>query len=348
MKGKIAFLNMAKLVGAFAVCRWLTRNSTRILCYHGGSLGDEYVFNGKLFCPPGLLDQRLGWLAANGFIPSTLADLADRANDHSHAGIPVVVTLDDGWYSSAKDLLPVLAQQGYRPVLYLHTAAFVSGAPLTSVASRYILWKSRLKNVTLNGFTDGIDGNYHLESASDKSRLLTNVQQWLTECADDAVATAAALERFSAALGVPPEVLDLPSRRFSYMRADELADAAAHGCSIELHGHRHRYEPGDPEGNRLDIEICREHIVALGLPNPSHYCYPSGTHDADAGKVLRAAGVSTGTTCLPGLVRRVDGGNRYFLPRFLDGGNVTMIEFEAEMSGVLEVVRNVARSIRLR
>ncbi|HBI69521.1 MAG TPA: hypothetical protein DDZ22_11015, partial [Massilia sp.] len=84
-------------------------------------------------------------------------------------------------------------------------------------------------------------------------------------------------------------------------------------------------------------------IAAAGLPHPTHYCYPSGAFDAQAPDVMRAAGVATATTCLPGLVRIKDGDTRYLLPRFLDGGDVSMIEFEAEMSGVLELLRKLAR-----
>ncbi|QNA98062.1 polysaccharide deacetylase family protein [Massilia sp. Se16.2.3] len=125
------------------------------------------------------------------------------------------------------------------------------------------------------------------------------------------------------------------------MTADELRAAAAGGCAIELHGHLHEYVPGEPERNRANIEKCREKIEAAGLPRPTHYCYPSGAFDAQAPQVMRAAGVATATTCLPGLVRLDKPDTRYLLPRFLDGGDVSMIEFEAEMSGVLELLRRL-------
>jgi len=57
--------------------------------------------------------------------------------------------------------------------------------------------------------------------------------------------------------------------------------------------------------------------------------------------MLAAAGVSTATTCRPGLVKSVVGYRRFFLPRFLDGGDVAMIEFEAEMSGALDFLRRL-------
>lgn len=348
MNGKLLVLHVARAVGAFALCRRLTRRSARILCYHGGNVGDEHRYNGKLFCPQELLEQRLAWLAAHGFVPTTLDALADRAAPPSTKGIPVAVTLDDGWYSSAATLLPRLADHGYRPVLYLHTAAFLSGAPVASVVLRYILWKSAAAGAAISGFSAQLDGNYRLDVPAERERLLALAQVWLASQGAGAEAQAAALERFATSVGVSASELDLASRRFSYMNREELLAAAARGCAIELHGHVHRYVRGGDAENRADIETCRQHILALGLPGPRHYCYPSGAHDATAAQTMAAVGVETATTCIPGLVRRVDNENRYFLPRFLDGTNVTPIEFEAEMSGLTEMLRSGVRKLGLR
>ena len=71
--------------------------------------------------------------------------------------------------------------------------------------------------------------------------------------------------------------------------------------------------------------------------------WASGAFDAGAPAVMKAAGVATATTCVPGLVKPGDRDTRFFLPRFLDGGDVSMIEFEAEMSGVLQLLRTLTR-----
>lgn len=339
MSIKTVLLEIAKGLGVFALCRTISKNKPRILCYHAGSLGDEHLFNAKLFCRRGLLEQRLQWLERKGFVSRTLDDLFQP---HSGGGIPVTVTLDDGWYSSATDLLPLLARYRYQPVLYLATKVFAQGGPVVDVSLRYILWKSPLKAAQLSGFSPALDGDHALDSRVQRDRFCNTAEQWLASFDGDAAALEAALVRLSIALGVPAAELDLPSRRFSYMNRDELLAAAEAGCKIELHGHAHRYLKGESERNHTDIELCRQHIVAAGLPVPRHYCYPSGDYDAQAPEVLTAAGVTTATTCRPGLVHNVDRDGRYFLPRFLDGGDVTMIEFEAEMSGVLEFVRRIA------
>lgn len=335
---KQAVLRAAKFAGVFALVRAATRRQPRILCYHGGNLGDERRYNPKLFCTREQLRERLEWLRRTGFVPATLDEVATPGFAPAE-GIAVAITLDDGWYSSWHDLLPSMAEYGYRPALYLHTDAYEAGAPIIPVSVRYILWKAGPVAATLAGFGAGMDGQWQLAGREERHRLCAAAEAWLLAQAPQDVAPG--LERFAAALGVSAADLDLASRRFSYMTREELLAASANGCAIELHGHLHEYLPGQPERNRANIELCRDRIVAAGLPRPTHYCYPSGAFDAGAPAVMRAAGVATATTCLPGLVRIEDDDTRYLLPRFLDGGNVSMIEFEAEMSGVLELLRKL-------
>ncbi|MGJ9418462.1 polysaccharide deacetylase family protein [Massilia sp. CMS3.1] len=344
MNMKQTVLRAARMAGVFALMRVLTRKYPRILCYHGGSLGDERLYNPKLFCTPGQLRERLKWLRKKGFVPVTLDQVAD-GTAAAVRGIPVAVTLDDGWYSSWHDLLPLLADFGHRPALYLHTEAYKAGAPIIAVALRYLLWKAGPKAVLVQGIDPAVDGPCNLADAAQRRRLCGAAETWLA--GQPHAGRASCLERLGIALGVTPAQLDLASRRFSYMTTDELHAAAVRGCSIELHGHVHEYMPGQDARNRANIEQCREVIEAAGLPSPTHYCYPSGAFDAGAPAVMQAAGVSTATTCVPGLVNLRGRNTRFFLPRFLDGGDVAMIEFEAEMSGVLQLLRTLTRRANL-
>ena len=340
MNIKQTVLRAARLAGVFALMRVLTRKYPRILCYHGGNLGDERLYNPKLFCTPGQLRERLDWLREKGFVPVTLDQVVDGATLPAR-GIPVAVTLDDGWYSSWHDLLPLLADYGHRPALYLHTEAYEAGAPIVPVSLRYLLWKAGPKQVVVQGIDPAVDAAYDLADALQRRRLCSAAEGWLGRQPHAQVASC--LERLGNSVGVMPSELDLASRRFSYMSADELRAASQRGCSIELHGHVHEYLPGQDARNRANIERCREVIEAVGLPRPSHYCYPSGAFDSGAPKVMQSAGVATATTCVPGLVKLRGAEARFLLPRFLDGGDVSMIEFEAEMSGVLQLLRALTR-----
>jgi peptidoglycan/xylan/chitin deacetylase (PgdA/CDA1 family) len=337
---KTLILQAAKYTGLFALVRAATRKKPRILCYHAGSIGDERHYNPKLFCTEQQLRQRLAWLKRHGFAPASLEQVV-QADGAGVSGIPVAVTIDDGWYSTYRDLLPALAEYGHQPVLYLHSEAMEAGAPIIPVTLRYLVWKGGPQQVSLAGFGPDIDGSWNLAEARQRERLVNAAEKWLN--AEPPQAVAACLERFGAALGVSAAELDLASRRFSYMTPEELRAASAAGCRIELHGHAHIYVPGQPHRNQANIELNRARILAAGLPNPTHYCYPSGSFDDDGADVMRAANVATATTCLPGLVDMRDPDTRYYLPRFLDGGDVSMIEFEAEMSGVLQLLRSMAR-----
>ena len=72
MSLKLNVLRLARTLGVFALFRRLTRRRGRILCYHGGALGDEHRYNGKLFGQSDMLRQRLEWLRAKGFVPASL------------------------------------------------------------------------------------------------------------------------------------------------------------------------------------------------------------------------------------------------------------------------------------
>jgi len=336
---KTLILHAAKYTGLFAMMRMATRKNPRILCYHAGSIGDERHYNPKLFCTREQLRQRLDWLKRNGFIPATLEQVSQSKAVPN--GIPLTVTIDDGWYSTYRDLLPSLAEYGHKPVLYLHSEACDAGAPIIPVTLRYIVWKAGVPEITLDGYDADMDGVWNLADPRQRERLVGAAEKWLNARAPQEV--AGCLERFGASLGISADELDLASRRFSYMTTEELREASVQGCRIELHGHVHVYLPGQPHRNRDNIELNRERIRAAGLPYPTHYCYPSGSFDGYAPEVMRAAGVTTATTCVPGLVDLQDPDARYYLPRFLDGGDVSMIEFEAEMSGFTQLLRSIVR-----
>lgn len=337
---KLLVLHIAKAVGVLALLRVVTRTQARILCYHGGNIGDECLFNPKLFCTAEHLEQRLRWLRAKGFVPASL-DEAANLRPRVNTGIPVALTLDDGWYSSGRDLLPLMAKYAHRPALYLHTEVVETGTPVIPVCLGYIFWKVGPQKVELGGFDPAVDGHWQLGDPVQRGHLRAVAGAWLGKQSPAMLADC--IERFAAALGLPASSLDLSSRRFSYMTREELHAAAAAGCTIEMHGHAHEYIVGGSARNRMNIEACRDRILDAGLDQPRHYCYPSGTFDAEAAATMRALNIATATTCLPGLIGADDTDARFFLPRFLDGGNVSMIEFEAEMSGLLHVIRSLLK-----
>src|SRR5699024_10320366 len=129
--------------------------------------------------------------------------------------------------------------------------------------------------------------------------------------------------------------------RVDYVLPDELKRVAESGCAIELHGPVRRYPNGAPAVFDSDLAARPEVIVQYRLPEPRHYCYPSGNFDSVAEGVLKQHEVRSAVTCVPGLVRSRDNRQRYFLPRFLDGEHISTLEFEAELSGFAALLRYI-------
>ena len=342
-KIKLTVLFLARALGMFALFRYLTRSQLRILCYHGGSIGDEHTYNSKLFCPPATLSARLRWLRKHRFNFMSLDDaVKSLANPRARPQLPTVVTFDDGWHSTGSQLVPLLAAQNIPSTLYLCTQHVAHEGPVPSVSVRYLLSKSALDEVSLGGFGCDVDGDYQLSDQSQRETLARAVAAWISKNTDGRQEVCAVLERFAACLQVPSATLDLASRRFDYLSPAELRVAAGQHCAIELHGHVHCYPFADFTGLQADIDTCRNWITAAGLPRARHYCYPSGDFDAQAAADLSRLDVISATTCVPGLIGTADPAQAYYLPRFLDGGSITALEFESEMSGFSDFVRGIA------
>lgn len=339
---KLSIYFVARSLGLFGLFRWLTRSKVRILCYHGGSIGDEHAFNPLLFCRPELLDARLRWLRDKGFSVVPLdAAVTMLGKPGARPRLPVALTFDDGWLSTYACLHPVIAQHQVPATLYLCTGYCVEERPNLDVALSYILWKSGNPRVSIRGVDAALDGEHDLSTPEVRQRFIEAARRWLSGI-EGRERVNAACEGLAAQLGVAPEVLDLGSRRFDFADPEELREMRTHGWTIELHGHVHRYPAGRPAELAADLDACRREIRKAGLPEASHYCYPSGNHDADAGRLLKGLGVASATTCLPGLIGRADAEQIFYLPRFLDGESVHALEFEAEMSGFADFFRQLS------
>jgi peptidoglycan/xylan/chitin deacetylase (PgdA/CDA1 family) len=281
------------------------------------------------------------WLQSRGFHFLSLDEAVGTLEAQERfKPLPAVVTFDDGWYSTYERLLPVLSGMGIPSTLYLSTQQYQRGCPVPGVTVRYTIWKAGRQRATITGF-DSADGNYDLGNEDECDRLANAVTQWIVTSAASRDAVCAALLRFGACLGVPEEALQLGTRRFDYLSEDEARQLAAYGCQVQLHGHVHHYPAGNAAAFTQDLQSCARAIAGAGLPQPRHYCYPSGAFDSVAGEVLGRLGMRSATTCVPGLVDAAT--PRFYLPRFLDGESIHPLEFEAEMSGLLHLLRAALR-----
>lgn len=344
MRIKLLIYFVARALGLFALCRVLTRSRIRILGYHGACLGDESAYNPYLFISTETFKRRVGWLVRTGFTVIPLERAVDTLDGPADAGrLPTVITFDDGWYSTAARLVPVLAERNLPATLYLSTNDFQKGCPILAVTVNYMIWKSARSRIEVTGLGEAIDGSYCLDEKAARDLFVRKSQQWLTTPPATRADVIERIRRLAEPMGLGKDDLALETRRFDYVSRDELLRLPGLGCAVELHGHEHRYAKGDPEAFATGLMACRQILIELGLPKPRHYCYPSGNFDDAAATILERLEVRSATTCIPGLIDRTGGGaRRYFLPRFLDSEHIGMLVFEAEMSGFADMLRRMA------
>ena len=111
------------------------------------------------------------------------------------------------------------------------------------------------------------------------------------------------------------------------------------GVDIQLHTHRHTLGGGNESIILREISDNRTMIKKVCSHTPIHFCYPSGYYTEEHLHCLREADVISATTCKSGL-NHIDT-PMLELNRFLDGEDITEIEFEAELSGFKELLRKL-------
>jgi Polysaccharide deacetylase len=126
-------------------------------------------------------------------------------------------------------------------------------------------------------------------------------------------------------------------RLFSVMNEQELRCLAEAGIDIQLHSHRHQWPLYDREMIKSEIVENRRFLARIVSHPLEHFCYPSGVYGLHQGEWLAALGVNSATTLEPGL--SYTDTSPYALRRLVDGGPVSDIEFAAEMTGFMEIVR---------
>ena len=312
----------AKAAGLFALARQRSARGVRILCYHGLWLNSDDFPGDSMFMQATTFARRLAMLRREGY-PVVTLDHAIAALRGSGPELPpaaVVITIDDGWYSTYRGMLPALEAHGMPATLYCDTAQLMGGRPIAHVMARYL---DRIAAVTT---PDPRQGAINVAAVADLRRDATNLDRTIDERLGSARHLATAL-----GLDIKPY---LQARAFDYMTPDELRDAHSRGLDVQLHTHNHTL--GDMSESVIadEIETNRRALAGiLGQPAASfnHFCYPSGIADADVARLLGGLGLASSTTTVQGIAQ--PGMPMHLLPRLLDGENLSDIEFEAELSG---------------
>lgn len=321
---KQAILSALRLSGfseKIADSEW-RRNRVLILAYHGVSLKDEHMWDSNLYMSAEMLEQRFASMRKHR---CSVISLQEALRGFETGNLPprsVVLTFDDGFYDFYAVALPLLRKYGYPATLYVTTYYSEFNRPIFRLICSYLLWQRRRDRVDLSGFA-GWNGPA-------KDELLSH----LTRFAEENHLSASAQDDLAASLAARLNIdygAILKQRILHLLNEIEIQELSAAGIDIQLHTHRHR-TPHDRDLFLREIEDNRSYIQRTIGATASHFCYPSGVHESAFLPWLRQAQVLSGTTCDPGLTSARS--NRLLLPRVVDHGDLSPIEFESWLTGV--------------
>jgi peptidoglycan/xylan/chitin deacetylase (PgdA/CDA1 family) len=304
-----------------------------VLCYHGISFGDEHEFQPKLFMREDIFRQRMAHLKRHGYPVLALDEALSLMNQKMLPSRALVITFDDGWLGIGMKAAPVLSEHGFPSTVYVTTKDVVDEVPVFDVALRYLFWKGRGKALDLYSLGLG-SGTIILGSPDEREHAASRIGEEYENrnyCDRQGV-----LRKISGALGIDWNP-DGNSALFRLMTMDQLARLPSQGMDLQLHTHRHRLPAADPERAQTEIIDNRAVLERIAGGPFQHFCYPSGEFHPAQFSWLRALGIESATTCLSGF--NYPATERLELRRFLDGENITQVEFEAEVSGFLELMR---------
>jgi peptidoglycan/xylan/chitin deacetylase (PgdA/CDA1 family) len=328
-------LYLIKYAGLFRVARYLTRRGLRIICYHGFAIAEEYKYRRTLFIQDELFRKRMAYLKRNGYPILALKDALDALAADRLPPCSTVITMDDGWRGVYTIGLPIIREMQIPVTVYVATEYVEHQVPVYTVAASYLFWRSTARRIKL---PRGI-GSYDMECEADKAE----------EEAQKFGAVLPPSERL-AFLKELAEALDVSfyeierQHLFEVMNEQQLRSLAAAGVDIQLHSHRHQWPLYEREVVESEINENRRYLQRAVSSPLEHFCYPSGVYGLHQAEWLAKLGIKSATTIEPGLNYRDT--PRFALRRLVDGGRVSDIEFAAEMTGFMEVVRVLRRRLR--
>jgi peptidoglycan/xylan/chitin deacetylase (PgdA/CDA1 family) len=321
-------LTVIKLFGLFHVARYVTRDGLRIICYHGFAVAEEHKFRSRLFIQKELFLRRVEYLRRERFPILPLSAAVEALDRGQLPPCATVITMDDAWQGVYSVALPVIREMRLPVTLYVPTYYIEHPMPVFTVTLSYLFWRTEVPSVTLPA---GL-GTFRLETEAEKAERLAQEFGNSLAPAD----RLRFLKETAEALAVPFDEIE-EQRLFQVVDECQLRQLAEAGVDIQLHSHRHQWPLDDRDEVEREIVENRRFLQRTVSHALDHFCYPSGVYAEHQGEWLAALGVRSATTIEPGL-NYVDT-PRFILRRLVDGHPVSDIEFEAEITGFMEIVR---------
>ena len=305
------------------------RARLQILCYHGIAIADEHEWNNQLYMSPAMFRDRLDVLRRGRYTVLPLGEALERLRQKTLPPRSVALTFDDGEYGFYRHVVPLLRGYGYPATLYLTTYYCHYQRPVFDTGVAYVLWKSSRPAVDLGRL---ISGAPWLPLGTYAERRAAGL--WIRDRANrsglSGVAKDDLLHAIAREVGVDYDAT-FSSRLLTLVTPDEVRQVSGADVDVQLHTHRHR-TPDDCGAFVKEIDDNRASIEAiLGPGSRTHFCYPSGVYRASFLPWLRRAAVASATTCDFGLATSED--EPLLLPRLVDTGNISSLEFEAWLTG---------------
>jgi peptidoglycan/xylan/chitin deacetylase (PgdA/CDA1 family) len=307
------------------------RRRLLILCYHSIAIEDEHEWSGTYSMSATLLESRLRMLRDGRYNVLPLDEAVRRLYDGTLPPRSVALTFDDGMYDFRARALPLLQQYGFPATVYLTTYYSDYNKPIFGLLCSYLLWRARHR--TPQPDVTALFGEpltWNLADAGGRARAHREILGYADREGMSLPERSALAERLSDLLGDDYEAIRA-KRILTVMTRDEASEVARDGVAVELHTHRHR-TPNDHTLFLREISDNRERIEQIREGTPRHFCYPSGIYRSEFLPWLREAGVTTATTCDPGLASAES--EPLLLPRLVDTSFLSALDVEGWMTGM--------------
>lgn len=326
---KIGALYLSKWCGLFTIVSAQTRQSLRIICYHGISLFDEYRVHPGVFMRPETFRARMHYLRewkANVF---RLEDGLKRLHSGTLPRRSVAITIDDGWYGTYEFMAPVLKQFNFPATLYSSTYYSQMQTFVPELFVPYVLFMSNTCKIPLYGLGAGLTGFADLSTPASRAEVGEILISYGNEHLN-ANEREKFCWRLAEGCGVAVEPL-LLRRALKFMSVEELSAISAFGIDVQLHTHRHRFSQYDRLQAEEEIDLNRNVLSSLSNNSLEHFCFPSGEYAECHQEWLSRLGIKSAVTTDFGLAH----GDTpiYFLPRICDSESMSQINFEAAVTG---------------
>jgi len=338
---KKTFLQVCWALGLFHITRKLQKDKLQILCYHGFEIEDESSFRPQLFIKKTTFANRLKFIARNNFNVLSLSDALQKLSENKLPQNAVVITIDDGFYSTLDIAADLLNAFQYTATLYLTTYYVKNEAPIFRLTIQYMFWKTVKQEINLSECAWNKDKQMTVDLNNEKNRnhvIWECINYGEKNCKEPE--RAAICQQLGRLLEVDYKKI-CDSKILSLLTIDEAKQLASNNINLQLHTHRHTFPTNDEFTAIKEIDDNREILRGIIDYPASHFCYPSGIWSQKQWHWLAQMNVQSATTCEPGL--NDINTPIYGLRRFLDGENISEIEFKAELYGFMELLRNIKK-----